>query len=68
MNSASDPVVAVAAGHSTTSLNGRTAFATVTDRCGDCEGGADLDMSPVVFSQLADLNAGKIFGVQWDLL
>jgi hypothetical protein len=36
----------------------------VTDRCGGCVGN-DLDMTPTLFGQLADLSVGRISGLDW---
>ena len=43
---------------------GKTASATVVDKCPECASGS-IDVSPAVFTQLADLSVGRI-QVSWD--
>ncbi|KIM81775.1 hypothetical protein PILCRDRAFT_8449 [Piloderma croceum F 1598] len=47
---------------------GRSVVVAITDRCGGCTGGADLDFSPAAFGQLADLSVGRLHGVEWDYI
>lgn len=47
----------------TVTYNGRSATARVLDKCGGC-GAQDIDVTPAVFSQLADLSAGRV-RVNW---
>ncbi|RYP37661.1 hypothetical protein DL767_002834 [Monosporascus sp. MG133] len=46
--------------------NGRVIHAEVADKCWDCQPG-DIDVSPSLFSQLADLGVGRI-QVTWDFI
>ncbi|GAA5834712.1 hypothetical protein JCM5353_007436 [Sporobolomyces roseus] len=46
---------------------GKTVDVTVQDRCTGCAWG-DLDFSPSIFSQLADLDIGRLKGVEWTFL
>lgn len=46
--------------------NGKTAVAEVVDKCWGCASG-DIDVSDAVFSQLADLGAGRV-QVSWDFI
>ncbi|KAF5334476.1 hypothetical protein D9758_017554, partial [Tetrapyrgos nigripes] len=50
------------------SANGRTIVVTIVDRCADCPGAGDVDLSPAAFNQLADPSVGRIHGVQWDFI
>ncbi|KZV82255.1 hypothetical protein EXIGLDRAFT_729962 [Exidia glandulosa HHB12029] len=52
--------------HATVSFNGKTIDVTIVDRCTGCAPG-DLDFSTGAFSQLADMSAGRIHGIQWSL-
>ncbi|KAI0829706.1 RlpA-like double-psi beta-barrel-protein domain-containing protein-containing protein, partial [Trametes gibbosa] len=45
--------------------NGHHVDATVVDLCAGCASGS-IDMSPVVFQQLAPLAVGRLHGVEWD--
>ena len=79
-NTESDAIVALAADMMTGSANpndnpncgrsititygGKTVQATIEDTCPGCTG-AWLDLTPSLFSQLADLAEGRLSGVQW---
>jgi expansin (peptidoglycan-binding protein) len=43
---------------------GKTAKATITDRCEGCIG-ASIDMSPSLFQKFADLSVGRLHDVKW---
>ncbi|KAI1098315.1 RlpA-like double-psi beta-barrel-protein domain-containing protein-containing protein [Jackrogersella minutella] len=65
-NSESDAVVAMSPNQNGNcgkqiiiSYGGKTATATVADLCPGCAGDS-IDVSPVVFEQLADLAAGRV--------
>ncbi|KAI0633429.1 RlpA-like double-psi beta-barrel-protein domain-containing protein-containing protein, partial [Trametes polyzona] len=45
--------------------NGKSVDATVADLCAGC-GSGSIDMSPVVFQQLAPLSVGRLHGVTWN--
>lgn len=48
----------------TISYGGKTAQATIEDKCPGCAG-AGLDLTPSLFQQFADLGEGRVSGVQW---
>ncbi|EJC97860.1 uncharacterized protein FOMMEDRAFT_171272 [Fomitiporia mediterranea MF3/22] len=50
----------------TNSANGKTAYALTRDSCPGC-GENDLDLSPAVFSQIADLDTGVI-SISWNFM
>ncbi|RYP14707.1 hypothetical protein DL765_006177 [Monosporascus sp. GIB2] len=80
VNSASDPVVALAPAEYgntpnpnnspvcgrwiTIHGNGRTTAAQVVDRCAGCASGS-IDVSPVIFDDIAPLDAGRVH-VTWE--
>ncbi|KAI9849295.1 MAG: hypothetical protein M1837_004754 [Sclerophora amabilis] len=45
-------------------LGGKETMAKVVDKCGSCPG-EDIDLSPVVFQELAELVQGRVPGVKW---
>ncbi|KAF8994825.1 RlpA-like double-psi beta-barrel-protein domain-containing protein-containing protein [Cyathus striatus] len=45
---------------------GRSVTVKVVDRCADCEGMYNVDLTSTAFQQLAPLSVGRLFGVQWD--
>jgi hypothetical protein len=49
--------------------NGKTAIATIRDRCGGCNY-TDLDMSTAVMSKLVKnfVDVGRIYGLEWTIL
>lgn len=46
--------------------NGKTVTTMIRDRCEACKEG-DIDVTPVVFQDLAPLSAGRVPGVSWSL-
>lgn len=46
--------------------NGKTVTAVIQDRCEACKEG-DIDVTPVVFQDLAPMSAGRVPGVNWVL-
>jgi hypothetical protein len=48
----------------TINFQGKTVQAVVTDKCPGCVGN-DLDMTPTLFGQLADLSVGRLSGLDW---
>ncbi|GAA5932122.1 RlpA-like double-psi beta-barrel domain-containing protein [Sporobolomyces koalae] len=46
---------------------GNTVEVVVQDRCVGCAWG-DLDFSPAMFSKLADVNIGRLHGVEWTFI
>lgn len=46
--------------------NGKTVTVQIVDRCEACKDG-DIDVTPVVFQELAPISAGRVAGVTWDL-
>lgn len=46
--------------------NGKTVTTIIRDRCEACKDG-DIDLTPVVFQELAPLAAGRVPGVSWSL-
>ncbi|KAH9852758.1 RlpA-like double-psi beta-barrel-protein domain-containing protein-containing protein [Lenzites betulinus] len=47
------------------SFQGHQVSATVEDLCPGCASGS-IDMSPVVFQELAALSVGRLHGVEWN--
>lgn len=47
---------------------GKSTTAQVVDNCGTCENEVSVDMTPGVFSQLADMNKGQLPGITWQIL
>ena len=45
---------------------GKSVVVTVVDRCADCDGAANVDLSPRAFSVLADQSAGRLFNAEWE--
>lgn len=50
----------------TVSYQGKTATVMIRDRCEACKEG-DIDVTPVVFQDLAPISAGRVPGVSWEL-
>ena len=48
----------------TISYGGKTVQATIEDTCPGCAQDG-LDLTPTLFSQLANLDEGRVGGVQW---
>ncbi|KAJ7268615.1 hypothetical protein C8J57DRAFT_1067180, partial [Mycena rebaudengoi] len=44
----------------------KTIKATVADICGDCDIPTSVDVTPVLFSQVADLDVGRLHGISWE--
>jgi len=49
------------------SHNDKSVIVKVVDKCGGCNGKHNIDMSPIAFSQLADLGVGNI-SIHWHFL
>ncbi|EJD54394.1 hypothetical protein AURDEDRAFT_110058 [Auricularia subglabra TFB-10046 SS5] len=49
------------------SYGGKSITVTIVDRCTGCAYG-DLDFSTSAFAAIADMNAGRIQGIQWQLV
>jgi len=47
---------------------GHEVTATIADRCSDCEGEFNVDLTPVAFNVLGDPNTGRLFGATWDFV
>ncbi|KAF9467020.1 RlpA-like double-psi beta-barrel-protein domain-containing protein-containing protein [Collybia nuda] len=47
-------------------FEGKSVVVKVVDRCADCQGAYDVDMSPIAFRVLATQDRGRLHGVQWD--
>ncbi|EKM54243.1 uncharacterized protein PHACADRAFT_97638 [Phanerochaete carnosa HHB-10118-sp] len=62
-NSNSNPICGKSA---TANYDGKSVSFTITDRCVGCAEW-DLDFSPTAFSQLANEDVGRIYGVTWSL-
>ncbi|KAF8992978.1 barwin-like endoglucanase, partial [Cyathus striatus] len=45
---------------------GKSVTVMVVDRCADCEGMYNVDLTSTAFQQLAPLSVGRLYGVQWD--
>ncbi|KAF8992981.1 RlpA-like double-psi beta-barrel-protein domain-containing protein-containing protein [Cyathus striatus] len=45
---------------------GKSVTVKVVDRCADCEGTYNVDMTKIAFQKLADLDIGRLRNVQWN--
>ncbi|TFK38754.1 hypothetical protein BDQ12DRAFT_712698 [Crucibulum laeve] len=50
----------------TANYEGKSVRVTVVDRCADCEGEFNIDLTPVAFDVLADRSLGRLHNVTWD--
>ncbi|KAF8992980.1 RlpA-like double-psi beta-barrel-protein domain-containing protein-containing protein [Cyathus striatus] len=45
---------------------GKSVTVKVVDRCADCQGMYNVDMTKTAFQQLANLDVGRLRNVQWN--
>lgn len=48
----------------TNPATGKSVVVQIVDRCGGCAMG-DIDLTPTAFSAIADMNSGRVHGIQW---